>query len=127
MAKINLLKIIKFVFKWVAKKIYSLTLEKIYNRGWLRNEFQRENDSILRLCENFQLKGWDSSLKTQKYEILIKLKCNIEKFGNIKKENQSEIYGKIQNAIHNINKNKDINDMIEIKELIVCYLNKYWR
>ena len=125
MSKMNILKIILSLIKSIFNKFCNFIFGKAYNEGWLRNQLQQENDKIFLLYDNFCLQKWDSSLRTQKYEILISLKYSIEKFGNLKKKEHKEIYEKTQDALNSINKNKDVKDIVEIKNLIVCYLNKF--
>lgn len=124
---IKVLRIISSLLKWIVNKIVKIIKEKAYNEGRLRTCFQYETENIVRLCDDFCLQEWDISLRTQKYAILIRLKQNISNFGNLKKKEHTELNQKIQIAIESIDKNKDVKDILEIKEMLVCFLDKFRR
>lgn len=122
---INVFKWIFSMLKMLCKFIYRLISKRAYNEGRLRTCFQYECDNIVRLCDKYSLQQWDAVLRTQKLEILLSLQKNIDKFGTAKVKAYSNLSMKVQSAIDNINKRKNVDDVLEIKEIIKCYSNEF--
>ena len=110
------LKYIKSILGIIIKWLKNTIIMVIGRTAVFKTDIIHELDNIHELYGDARHMRWNTGLRTKKLRILCGVLTTIQKNAPKKVKKDTELIGKLQSAIQNIDKNKNVNDVIPIEQ-----------